>query len=69
MDIMMPEMDGIATMRDPQDPSQRSLPIIAVTAKAMKAIERSASRQRRGTICPSLVETEQMLGPAAWLYR
>ena len=33
----MPEMDGIATMREARKlPSCRDLPIIAVTAKAMK---------------------------------
>ena len=37
MDIMMPEMDGIATMQEIRKlPSGRDLPIIAVTAKAMK---------------------------------
>ena len=37
MDIMMPEMDGIATMREIRKISScRDLPIIAVTAKAMK---------------------------------
>ena len=37
MDIMMPEMDGISTMREARKlPSSRDLPIIAVTAKAMK---------------------------------
>ena len=37
MDIMMPEMDGIATMQEIRKlPRGRELPIIAVTAKAMK---------------------------------
>jgi CheY-like chemotaxis protein len=37
MDVMMPEMDGFETMRAVrQDPRFTSLPIIAVTAKAMK---------------------------------
>ena len=37
MDIMMPEMDGMQTMRELRKlPRGKQLPLVAVTAKAMK---------------------------------
>ncbi|HEX8339801.1 MAG TPA: HAMP domain-containing protein [Tepidisphaeraceae bacterium] len=71
MDIMMPDMDGYDTMRAVRKISRfRSLPIIALTAKAMvgdreKCIEAGAS-----DYISKPVDTDQLLGLLRmWLYR
>jgi CheY-like chemotaxis protein len=71
MDIMMPDMDGYDTMRAVRKLSRfRSLPIIALTAKAMigdreKCIEAGAS-----DYISKPVDTDQLLGLLRmWLYR
>jgi len=62
MDIMMPEMDGITTIREIKKlPRGRELPIIAVTAKAMKGDRGSASRPAPGTILSKPVDRQHLL--------
>ena len=54
MDIMMPEMDGYETMKAIRElPQFRSLPIVALTAKAMKGDRRNALRLGRRTTSPN----------------
>ncbi len=71
MDIMMPEMDGLETMREIRKiPSLRDLPIVAVTAKAMKGDREKCMEAGAWDYLSKPVDTEQMLSVLrAWLYR
>ncbi|MBW3541351.1 MAG: response regulator [Planctomycetes bacterium] len=71
MDIMMPEMDGLATTRAiRQLPRFKSLPIIAVTAKAMKGDREKCIEAGAWDYLAKPVDTEQMLSVLrSWLRR
>jgi signal transduction histidine kinase/CheY-like chemotaxis protein len=71
MDIMMPEMDGIDTMREVRKiPHLKALPIIAVTAKAMKGDREKCIEAGAWDYLSKPVDTEQMLAVLrAWLHR
>jgi CheY-like chemotaxis protein len=71
MDIMMPEMDGMETMREIRKvPRLKDLPIVAVTAKAMKGDREKCIEAGAWDYLSKPVETEQMLAVLrAWLHR
>ena len=71
MDIMMPEMDGIATMQAARKiPACRDLPIIAVTAKAMKGDREKCIEAGAWDYLSKPVDTGHMLSVVrAWLHQ
>jgi len=71
MDVMMPEMDGYQTTRAIRQMDQfRTLPIIALTAKAMKGDREKCIEAGASDYITKPVEPDQLLSLLrVWLYR
>jgi CheY-like chemotaxis protein len=70
MDMMMPEMDGYEAMRRiRQEPQFHKLPIIALTAKAMKEDRSKCIEAGASDYVKKPIQTEQLLSlMRVWLY-
>jgi CheY-like chemotaxis protein len=71
MDIMMPEMDGMATMKEIRKlPQGKDLPMIAVTAKAMKGDREKCIEAGAWDYLSKPVNTQDLLTVLrAWLHQ
>jgi CheY-like chemotaxis protein len=71
MDIMMPEMDGYQTMREiRKQPEFGTLPIVALTAKAMKGDREKCLEAGASDYIAKPVNTNELLSLLrVWLYR
>ena len=71
MDIMMPEMDGYQTMQAiRQNQKHKLLPMIALTAKAMKGDREKCLEAGASDYIAKPVNTEQLLSlMRVWLHR
>jgi CheY-like chemotaxis protein len=71
MDIMMPEMDGYATIRAVREAEQfQSLPIIALTARAMKGDREKCLEAGASDYISKPIDTSQLLSLLrVWLFK